>query len=170
MMEARTAAQAYARTPQTESSVWYIGSLFTFLAEARDTDGQFAVMDITTWQGGEPPRHIHHREDEMFYILDGAVTFYIGDQVYDATNGTLVFAPRGIPHSFALQTPTARMLAAYTPAGAEQHFRDARFSTPAPALTLPPRPAGPPDVGAFVADLATYSIEVVGPPGPPMQH
>jgi hypothetical protein len=80
-----------------------------------------------------------------------------------------VFALRSVPHSFAFETDVIRKLILLAPGGAEEHFRDPRFSEPARALTLPPPPEGPPDVAALVSDMARYGVEVVGPPGPPTQ-
>jgi quercetin dioxygenase-like cupin family protein len=158
----------YARRVDVESSVWYMGNLFTILAGSKDTEGRFALIEILARKGTEPPRHVHHREDEAFYVLEGEITFYIGHETYVATPGTFVFAPRGIPHSFMFETDVVRKLVALTPGGADEHFRDPRFSEPARTLTLPP-PEGPPDVAALVADMERYGVEVVGPPGPPVQ-
>ena len=159
----------YARRVDSGSSVWYLGNLFTILAGSEDTEGRFALIEVLARKGTEPPRHVHHREDEAFYMLEGEITFYIGDETYVATPGTFVFAPRGIPHSWVVDTDVVRKLVTLTPGGADEHFRDPRFSEPARTLTLPPPPERPPDVAALVADMKRYSVEVVGPPGPPMR-
>ena len=159
----------YARRAEVGSSVWYLGNLFTILASSEDTGGRFALIEILAPKGTEPPRHVHHREDETFYVLEGEITFYIGDEIYAATPGTFVFAPRGIPHSWVVETDVVRKLVTLTPGGAEEHFRDPRFGEPARTPTLPPPPEGPPDVAALVADMERYGVEVVGPPGPPAQ-
>lgn len=150
-------------------SRWYMGSLFTILAGSEETGGRFGLLEILAPKGIEPPRHIHHREDETFYMLEGEATFYIGEETYRATPGTFVFAPRGVPHSFVFETDVVRMHSILAPGGSEDHFRSEIFSVPAQALTLPPPPEGPPDVEALVEALAGYGIEVVGPPGPPQQ-
>ncbi len=159
----------YVRRVDLETSVWYMGNHFTILAGSEDTGGRFALIEMLARKGTEPPRHVHHREDEAFYVLEGEITFYIGDETYMATPGTFVFAPRGIPHSFVFETDVVRKLVTLTPGGADEHFRDPRFSEPARTLTLPPPPEGPPDVAALVADMKRYGLEVVGPPGPPEQ-
>ena len=159
----------YARRASLESSVWYMGGLFTILAGSEETNGQFGLMEIMGRKGVEPPRHVHHRDDEGFYMLEGEITYYVGEETYKADPGTFVFLPRGAPHSFPFETDVIRKPALVTPGGMEEHFRDPRFSEPAQALTLPPPPAGPPDMAAFAEDLAGYGIEIVGPPGPPVQ-
>lgn len=155
----------YARRTSPESSVWYMGGLWSILADAKEANGRFSVIEILAPEGLEPPRHVHHCEDESFYVLEGNITYYVGEETYEARPGTFVFLPRGVPHSFTFETETIRMLTLFVPAGIEAHFRDPRFGEPARELTLPP-PA-PPDVAAFAEDLARYGVEIVGPPGSP---
>lgn len=157
----------YGRRVDLESSVWYMGNLFGFLARSEETEGRFALIEILARKGTEPPRHVHRREDEAFYVLEGEVTFYVGDETHEAGPGTFVFAPRGVPHSFVFETDVVRKLATITPGKLDEHFRDPRFAEPARALALPPPPEGPPDVAALAEDLAGYGVEIVGPPGPP---
>ena len=127
---------AYARRSDQNSSVWYQGHLFTFLAESQDTEGQFTLLDIVMRQGLEPPPHTHAREDEAWYILDGEMIFITGDQQIHAKRGDFVFQPRGVLHGFTLATPQSHALALLTPAGLEVGFR--ALSEPAQSLTLPP--------------------------------
>ena len=127
-------------------------------------------MEMTAPVGLEPSRHLHHHDDEGLYVLEGNITFYVGEETYAASPGTFVFLPRGVPHSYTFETNLIRMLAIIAPGGIEQHFRDPRFAEPAEAPTLPPSPAGPPDMAVLeemARDLASYDTEVVGPPGPP---
>lgn len=165
-MSARSSTlRGYARKASVESSVWYVGHLFSFLAEASDTAGQFALVEILGRKGGEPPHHIHRREDEAFYVLEGTITFYVGDEVFVAEPGTFVFLPRDLAHSFTFETDVIRMLSILAPANVE-YFKHPAFSPPAQAMTLPPM-EGPPDVAGLTALLGQHGIEVVGPPGPP---
>jgi quercetin dioxygenase-like cupin family protein len=80
--------------------------------------------------------HIHHREDETFYVLEGEITFSIGDRTIKATPGTMVFAPRDVVHSFTIDSEQVRILVMSTPAGVEDFFKEC--SVPAPSMTLPP--------------------------------
>ena len=160
----------YARRAGQGSSVWYMGCLFSVLAGSDDTDGRFGLLEMVAPRGLEPSRHLHRRDDEGFYVLEGSVTFYVGEEVYEAGPGTFVFLPHSVPHSYTFQTEVVRMLAVVAPGGIEQHFRDPRFAEPAEAPTLPPSPTGPPDMAVLdemAKDLASYDTEVVGPPGPP---
>ncbi|MFE5941638.1 cupin domain-containing protein [Streptomyces sp. NPDC056480] len=72
-----------------------------------------------------PPQHRHAQHDEGFYILSGTVRFTVADKDYDATTGTLVMVPPGVPHTFAnVADEPAVMLSTFTPAGYVQYFRD----------------------------------------------
>jgi quercetin dioxygenase-like cupin family protein len=116
-------AAQYARRADPESSVWYLGCLFTVLADSEETGGQYGLIESLSPQGTEPPRHVHSREDETFYLLEGEITFYIGDETYKATPGMFVSAPRGVPHSYTFETDVIRMLVLVAPGGFEEFFR-----------------------------------------------
>src|SRR5215469_3495697 len=119
-----------------DRSVWYNGSLMTFLATCEDTHGQFALIEAVARRGNVPPPHIHHREDEIFYLLEGEVVVSVGDRTIKGTPGTMIFLPRDVRHSFTIESEQSRMLILLTPAGLEEWFRE--FSVPAPSMTLPP--------------------------------
>lgn len=145
-----------------EHSVWYTGWLLTFLATGKETRGQFALTEQVARRGNVPPRHIHHREDETFYVLEGEMTFSIGDESIKATPGTMVFAPRDVAHSFTIDSEQARILVMNTPAGIEEFFREC--SVPAPSMTLPP-PAEVPysEKQKMMGLAAKYGFEFVPP-------
>jgi quercetin dioxygenase-like cupin family protein len=126
---------AFARK-SLDRSVWYSGWLLTFLATAEETRGQFALIEATARRGNVPPRHIHHREEETFYVLEGEMNVTVGDRTFKATPGTLVCLPREVAHSFAIESEQLRTLILLTPAGLEDFFKE--FSVPAPTMTLPP--------------------------------
>ena len=145
-----------------EHSVWYTGWLLTFLATGKDTRGQFALTEQVARKGNVPPRHIHHREDETFYVLEGEMTFSIGDESIKATPGTMVFAPRDVAHSFTIDSEQARILVMNTPAGIEEFFREC--SVPAPSMTLPPSAEVPYSEKQKMMGLAAkYGFEFVPP-------
>jgi len=147
-----------------ERSVWYSGWLLTFLATGEETRGQFALMEQIARKGNVPPPHIHHREDETFYIIEGEMTFSIGDKTIKATQGTMVFAPRDIVHSFTIDSDQVRMLVMVAPAGAEKFFKEC--SVPAQSMTLPP-PAEVPysELQKMMALAPTYGFEFMKPKG-----
>ena len=109
-----------------------------------------------------PPRHIHTREDEVFLVLDGEVCFDLDGRKRLAGPGTTVYMPRGVPHTFRIQSPVARMLGIMTPGAFEQLFRN--LSAPAGERALPARGTVPLDVPAVMAEQIRLGTEVVGPP------
>ena len=145
-----------------DHSVWYNGSLMTFLATGEDTHGQFALIEAVGRKGNAPPPHIHHREDEIFYVLEGELAVSVSDRTMNAVPGTMVFLPRNVQHSFRIKSEQARMLVLLTPAGFEGWFRE--FSVPAPAMTLPPatEPAYE-DVQKMFEAAPRYGLEFVLP-------
>ena len=117
---------------------WWFGALAVIKATAADTGGQISIVEVTEHPGAEAPLHVHHRDDEVFWILDGEVTFEVGDQVIEASAGDYVFGPREIPHRFTVGERGCRMLFIMVPGGFEDLVR--ATSEPAPSRTLPPPP------------------------------
>jgi quercetin dioxygenase-like cupin family protein len=128
---------------------------------ANESLDQFALVEAVAFRTTEPPLHIHHREDEAWYVLDGQMTFYVGDDTMTATAGTFVFAPRGIPHTFTVDIEPTRVLVFAAPAGFERFAlelgAEATSDVPPPGLAVPG-----PDVLGPVAER--YGIDVIGPP------
>ena len=130
-------SSAFARGRKSlDRSVWYCGWLLTFLATSEETRGQFALIEATARKGNVPPRHVHRREEETFYVLEGEMNVTVGDRTFKATPGTLVCLPRDVAHSFAIESEQLRTLILLTPVGLEDFFKE--FSVPAPTMTLPP--------------------------------
>jgi quercetin dioxygenase-like cupin family protein len=147
-------------------ALWFLGVLATVKASAETTGGRVAVIEHLAPQGSGSPLHRHQREDEWFYVIDGALTLWVGGQVIEAPAGSFVFGPRGIPHTFTVSSPEgARFLLVAEPAGFEAFMRT--VGEPAPSLTLPPPPTAPPDMERLMAIAADHGIEILGPPGIP---
>jgi mannose-6-phosphate isomerase-like protein (cupin superfamily) len=115
----------------------YAGGTVSILLSAADTGGEFSVWEAVQKPGGEPPLHLHHTTDETFFLLEGKMRFMVGDTIIDASAGNIVFAPRGVPHSFRIKSPQARAITICTPAGFEEWFRE--LGTPAANFDLPER-------------------------------
>jgi quercetin dioxygenase-like cupin family protein len=145
-----------------DRSVWYNGWLMTFLATAEETQGRFALIEAVGRKGSVPPPHIHHREEESFYVLEGEMTVSVGDRTIKATPGTLVVVPRETVHSFVIESEQLRVLNLLTPAGMEGWFKE--FSVAAPAMTLPPPTETPySEIQKMLAAAPKYGIEFVLP-------
>jgi quercetin dioxygenase-like cupin family protein len=163
--EGVTLAQSFGFGRERQSqdhSVWYNGSLMTFLATGEDTRGQFALIEAVGRRGNAPPPHIHHREDEVFYVLEGEIVASIGDRTIKGTPGMMIFLPRDVQHTFAIESEQARMLILLTPAGFEGWFKE--FSAPARAMTLPPADQpGYGEVQRMLEVAPRYGLEFASP-------
>src|SRR5262245_62187039 len=112
----------FKRATSLELSKWYMGILLTNLTETPDTNGAFSLFEATLAPGNEPPPHVHSREDELFYVLEGEFDVYVGEEAYQAKTGECVFLPRLKPHAFLIRSPRLRVLILYTPGGLEEAF------------------------------------------------
>jgi quercetin dioxygenase-like cupin family protein len=146
--------------PELNNSYWYIGHLMSILISSQDTNGTFSLIHGYEVKGLEPPPHIHTREDESFYLLNGEINYTVGNEIFEAKKGDWMFLPRKIQHSFQVQTDTAEVLIHLSPGGFEDYFRE--MSEPAKGLYIPPRPQGPPDVKKIVETASKYGIEFPG--------
>src|SRR5437763_11247922 len=123
-------------------ALWFLGVLATIKASRETTEGRVAVIEHLAPQGAGSPLHVHHNEDEWFYVTEGELTFWVGGQLTDAPAGSFVYGPRGIPHTFTVTSPEARFLLVTDPAELEG-FTPAP-TAPAPSPTLPPATTPPP--------------------------
>ncbi|MDQ3678854.1 MAG: quercetin 2,3-dioxygenase [Actinomycetota bacterium] len=115
---------------------WWSEGLAVIKATAADTGGQMTIVEITEPPDQAAPLHVHHNEDEGFWILDGSATFEVGEQTIEARSGDYLFGPRDIPHRYTAGPDGCRMLFILTPGGFEELLR--AISRPAASRTLPP--------------------------------
>ncbi len=146
-------------------ALWAFGVLATIKASAETTGGRVAVIEHRAPQGAGSPLHVHHREDEWFYVTEGELTFWVGGKLIEATAGSFVYGPRDVPHTFLVTSREARFLLVTEPAGFESFMR--AMGQPAATPTIPPPAAPPSDLAPLVAAAAAYGIEILGPPGLP---
>jgi quercetin dioxygenase-like cupin family protein len=165
MTSSRPRLAPIALAPEEGEALWAFGFLATLKASSETTDGRVAVIEHLGLRGAGSPLHVHHREDEWFYVLDGELTFWVGGEVVNAPAGSFVYGPRDVPHTFIVASEQARFLLVTEPAGFDAFFRAA--SEPAARLEIPPAPKEPPDIEGLTVLAATYGIEILGPPGIP---
>jgi quercetin dioxygenase-like cupin family protein len=146
-------------------AIWFLGVLAIIKATGETTDGRFAMIEHLAPKRAGSPLHVHQREDEWFYVLEGELTLWVGGRLIKAPAGSFVYGPRGIPHTFTVSSSTARFLLGVEPAGFENFLR--ALSEPAQALAIPPATSASPDPERLLATAAEYGIEILGPPGIP---
>ena len=145
---------------------WMQGILWTMLADRDDTGGRWSMMEQLMPMGAGPPPHKHLWSDEIFYILDGTMTFLINDEIRTAGKGAFINIPRNTRHAFRVDSDTARILNGYTPASmeamiAELGQRTDRHTLPPPS---PPQPPGRPQMPEEL--LARYGLLWLDEPDP----
>lgn len=150
-----------ALAPGEGSALWFLQNRMVLKATAESTGGAFGLVESLIAPGAAPPMHVHHQEDEAFYVLEGELTFQCGDLTARATAGSFVFLPRGVPHGFVVESDTpVRMLTLLVPGGGERIFVEA--GRPAEGPGLPP--AAPPDIPTLKRVAQKYGNDIVGPP------
>ena len=156
-----SAAGAIIRQDGEGEQLWFAGGgVFTFKANAEETNGAFSLFEDNVVRGKTTPMHVHPDQDETIYLLEGELLVDIdGDQQRVGTNGVVVFL-RDVPHAFVVISDTARLLCLQTPGSGEGFYRDA--SDPVTSAADADRP---PDL-ARLREAAERSdaIELVGPP------
>ena len=142
-------------------SYWVLGDLYTFKATGKETGGGYTIIDQIIQPNSGPPPHIHRREDEAFYILEGTFSFLCGEKTSLFEAGSFVFVPKGTLHTFRnAGEQKGRLLVIITPAGLEEFFYS--LGTPAIDITTPPK--FDPDILEKLTQLAeTYEMEIPPP-------
>jgi quercetin dioxygenase-like cupin family protein len=146
-----------------------LGDLVTFKAVGADTGGAYTLWEGTAPPGGGPPPHVHHREDEAFYVLTGEFEFFRqGQPPLRAGAGDYVHTPKGVAHTFRnVGGAPGRLLTLATPAGIEAFFT--AVGRPIAGSAAPAPPAGPPapeQIAHVVRTAQQYGIEILAPPPP----
>ena len=146
------------RTLTEGRTITVVGDVYRFLATGEDTNGKYAQWEAIVPPGGGPPPHVHSREEEGFYVLEGEITFQIGDQRVVAMAGMFANMPVGTPHSFKNESDRpAKMLISVAPAGLEKMFFEVGVPVAQGALTVPLPTKS--EIEKMLAVAAKYGIE-----------
>jgi quercetin dioxygenase-like cupin family protein len=142
-------------------ALWFSGGLLTYKTTGDQTSGDLAVAEMRAPQGSGSPGHRHQHEDEAWYILDGELTFWLGDERCTASAGAFVFGPRMVEHRFRVDSTEARFLLLLTPAGFEDFTRTC--GSPASSLTLPPPDLPSRGARILAAAARTHGLDILAP-------
>ena len=138
----------------TGEAYWVLGGLFTYLVTGAESSGSYFTVIVDMVPEAGPPPHIHHMENEQFYVLEGQLTYSVGGQNFEAHSGDFIHIPRGTVHSFKNGSKPSRLLATFAPAGIEGFFRevgdpvDDRLKSPPPVIES--------NIGRFIAAEARW--------------
>jgi quercetin dioxygenase-like cupin family protein len=108
----------------TGEAYWVMGDMFTYLVTGAESGGSYFTLIADVGPHGGPPVHIHHLEEEQFYVLEGEISFSVGDQTFQVQAGDFVHIPRETVHSFKNGEGPSRLLVTFSPAGIEGFFRE----------------------------------------------
>src|SRR5215210_5198797 len=113
------AARAFGLEEGEGNARWWGGGLFTIKATGEETGGLYSIVEVLEPQGAQAPLHLHRKEDEAFYVLEGQMTFRIGEETITARPGSFLFGPKDVPHTYSVDSGPARLLFLLSPAGFE---------------------------------------------------
>jgi quercetin dioxygenase-like cupin family protein len=149
-------------SPGGGRAVWILGDCYTVKASGEDTGGAFALVEALVSPGGGTPPHIHHREDEAFFVLEGELWFHADGDTFEARPGSWVTLARGSLHHFRnTGDDAARLLIVVTPSGLEQFFLEVgREAAKGDAAPVTPTPE---EIEKLLSVAPKYGLEIQMP-------
>src|SRR3954451_4924759 len=141
--------------------LWFLGTLATIRLPGEASDGRFALIEFVFPRDASPPLHTH-RQDESYLVLVGRLTLQAGDERFELGAGGAAGVPRGVGHTFRVDSDTARVPVHSTPAGIEQMVRDGALAPR--ASTLPPPDAPRPTPEELARIFERHDQVTIGPP------
>ncbi len=167
-ISAERAELGYALGANEGEAIWLLGMLQTIKIGREDTKGAYGLIEVVVPAGVGSPWHVHAEEDEWFYVLEGEVTVWVADTKLRLTPGSFAFGPKGVPHTFYVESGVARMLVGFAPMQFEGFQRE--VGEPALERVLPPPAEGPPNMEQLIPIAKRNGFDILGPPGPPPGH
>lgn len=150
------------RKPAEGRRIGIVGDVYRFLATGKETDGKYATFEAIVPPGSGPPPHIHSREEESFLVLEGEMTFQLGDDRFVAGEGTFLNMPVGSLHCFKNESDTtARLLISIAPAGLEEMFFEVGQAFADDQETAPPPSEA--DIKKLLEAAPRYGVEIKVP-------
>jgi quercetin dioxygenase-like cupin family protein len=138
---------------------WFLSTLTWIRGDAASTEDRLSLVEQLIPAGFESPWHLHHTEDESFYVLEGKMTVIVGEKRKTLNTGDFAFGPKGVPHGFRIEGDTPARILLITSGGGFASFVS-EMSEPAPETVLPPET--PMDVPALIAAAGKQQIEILG--------
>lgn len=158
-----SAHQATIRPDGQGRRIAVVGDDYRILATGEETGGAYAMIDAKVPPGSGPPPHIHQREEEAFYVLQGEMTFYLDDDQIIAGPGCFLNMPIGSRHCFKNESEQpARMLITIAPAGLEQMFLEVGQVLSSPEDE--PQPPTAEEIERLLEAAPRYGVQIMPPP------
>ena len=145
---------------------WFFANLAS-VRLSQQAGGHMSVVEFVGPPGDMPPLHLHQTDDEAWYLLEGEMSFFVGEQEQKRIEaGAVAFGPKGVPHTYRVEgSQSARWLAICTPGDFERFVLAASRPAEQPELPLPHEPPSELEVAALTALAAEHGIQLLGPPG-----
>lgn len=146
------------------AQLWFFNALVTVRVSCSEGSDGISVMETLAPHGDSPPLHVHRSEDEIFHILEGEVRFRVADKELRVRAGETVLAPKGVPHTYLVESERGRWLVVTARGNHERFVRS--LSRPAERSELP-EPSPPPTQDqreALAAAGREHGLDIVGPP------
>ena len=155
---------AIVRHADAGDAIWTMGNRCTLKLRSAETAGALSIQEVIAPVGAAPPLHTHHREAEVFLLLQGRMIYRAGDEMFELVPGSMIYLPRGLPRAFrVVGTEPARFLAVTFPGGVEDMYEG--LGRPAAGPGLPDSPTEA-EKAAWLEAGPKYGQEVSGPPLP----
>lgn len=148
----------------TGQAYWFMGDLFTYLVTGEESGGSYFTLEVIVGPGNGPLPHIHHDAEEQFYVVEGELTYWVGDQTFQVSAGDLVHIQRKTVHSFKNGPTYAKLLATFSPAGIEKFFQE--IGEPVADRSDGPPPITEEIIARAMALESEYGLETLLPDHP----
>jgi quercetin dioxygenase-like cupin family protein len=145
--------------------LWFLDTLVTVRVGHDQGDDRISVLERLAPHGESPPLHVHRTQDELFHVLEGELRVRAGDADIRVGAGEALLAPRGVAHTYRVESPDgARWLVITTGGDFERFVREVSRQAERPGLPSPQGPPTPEQEDAFAGVARQHGIEFVGPP------
>ena len=156
-------ATLQATTLEDAPAYWFLNTLHILLAKSQSTGGAYSLIHLTATPGFASPYHLHHMEDEAFYVLDGEFTFFCGEEKTVLGSGGYIFLPRGVPHGLRNNSEKDSRVLIHVMPGGEVGFVGMMLEMAVPVRRdALPEPT-PPDLQRLTTLCEKNKIDILGP-------
>jgi quercetin dioxygenase-like cupin family protein len=156
-------ATLQAATLDNAPAYWFLNTLHVLLATSQSTRGAYSLIHLTATPGFASPYHLHHMEDEAFYVLDGEFTFFCGGEKTVLGPGGYIFLPRGVPHGLRCSSEKDSRLLIHVVPGADVGFVGMMLEMAVPATERVLREPTKPDLQRLKTVCEKNKIDILGP-------
>jgi quercetin dioxygenase-like cupin family protein len=156
-------APLLATTLDDAPAYWFLNTLHILLASSESTGGAYSLIHLTATPGFASPYHLHHTEDEAFYVLDGEFTFFCDGKKMVVGSGGYIFLPRGVPHGLRCSSEKDSHVLIHVIPGADVGFVGMMLEMAVPARERVLREPVTPDLQALKILCEKNKIDILGP-------